>query len=272
MAFGNGVLMRSKNHWAWARSDGSLVEGRVSSLSERSRLLRLPLARSLVALVETLVFAARLQVRNGLPANLQLAACLALWAGFSSRLAGYAYMALAAGWLGDVIAQLVVLLLGLLALQCGMGLRLWRYHGAEHKAVNAYEAGVDLDYLEAVARHSRIHDRCGTNLVAIIVTLSLAYLPLARLLPGTAFSLSYSLFSIAVAFELFRVVTRRPHHTASRVVLSVGRTLQRVLTTREPGAQQLGVACQALRRVAALEAVNEEDVLPTVWRASGDSM
>jgi uncharacterized protein YqhQ len=269
MAFGNGVLMRSKGYWAWARADGTVVEGRVNSLLERSRLLRLPLLRSLVALVEMLAFAVRLQLRNGLRANLQLVTCLALWAVFAPRLGSLAYTALGGGWISDLIAKLVVFLLGLVALQGGMGVRLWRYHGAEHKAVNAHEAGCELDDLALVAQYSRIHNRCGTNLVAIIVAFSLAYLPLAQLLPGSAFSFAYSLLTVTLAFELFRMVTRCPERTVSRAVLCAGRTLQSLLTTREPKAEQLQVACRALRRVAALEAEAECDGLPAAWLGAG---
>ena len=175
------------------------------------------------------------------------------------------YGALGGGWLGELVAQLVMFVFGLVALQCGMGVRLWRYHGAEHKAVNAYEAGADLGDVALVSRYSRIHDRCGTNLVAIMVVLSLAYLPLAQLLPGSTFSFAYSLLAVTLAFELFRLVTGRPQAGACRAVLFVGRTLQRVLTTREPEARQLEVACRALRRVAALDAVHEAEALPTAW-------
>ena len=265
MAFGNGVLMRSKGCWAWARSDGTVVGGRVTSLLDRSRLLRLPLLRSLVALAEMLVFAVRLQYRNGFRANLRLLACLSLWVVVSEWLGSLSYGALGGGWLGELVAQLVMFVFGLVALQCGMGVRLWRYHGAEHKAVNAYEAGADLGDVALVSRYSRIHDRCGTNLVAIMVVLSLAYLPLAQLLPGSTFSFAYSLLAVTLAFELFRLVTGRPQAGACRAVLFVGRTLQRVLTTREPEARQLEVACRALRRVAALDAVHEAEVLPTAW-------
>jgi len=265
MAFGNGVLMRSKSFWAWARSDGTVLDGRVGSLTDYSRLLRLPLLRSLVTLVELLVFAVRLQFKNGLRANLRLLACLALWILISQWLGSLSNGVLGGGWLGELVAQLVILLLGLAALQCGMGAQLWRFHGAEHKAVNAYEAGADLGDAVQVSRYSRIHDRCGTNLVAILVALSLAYLPLAQLLPGSAFSFGYSLIAVTVAFELFRLVTRRPQAAACRAVLFVGRTVQRLLTTREPQAQQLEVACRALSRVAAQEAVHEADALPTAW-------
>jgi uncharacterized protein YqhQ len=253
IAFGNGVLMRSKHAWAWARSDGTVLHGPVFSLLERSRWLRLPLVRSLVALVEMLAFAIRLQRRNGVGPNLRLLGWLALWVFASSWLSSLASAFIANTLLADVVSQVMSIVLGLLALQPGMGAEIWRYHGAEHKAVNAYEAGADLADLKTVATYSRIHNRCGSNLVAILLVLSLAYLPLSQRLPGGAFSALYSLCAIALAFELFRLVTRRPQLPICRIVLCPGKALQRCLTTREPQREQLKVACRALRRAVALE-------------------
>jgi uncharacterized protein YqhQ len=253
MAFGNGVLMRSKHAWAWARSDGTVLHGPVLSLLDRSRWLRLPLVRSLVALAEMLAFAIRLQRRNGIAPNLRLLGWLALWVCVSSWLSSLASGFITNTLLADFVSQVASILLGLLALQRGMGAEIWRYHGAEHKAVNAYEAGADLADLKAVATFSCIHDRCGSNLVAILLMLSLVYLPQSQRLTGGAFSALYSLCAIALAFELFRLVTQRPQLPICRVVLCPGKTLQRCLTTREPQREQLKVACRALRRVVALE-------------------
>ena len=261
MAFGNGVLMRSKHAWTWARSDGTMLDGPVFSLLDRSRWLRLPLVRSLVALAEMLAFAIRLQRRNGIARNLRLLGWLALWVFASSWLSSLVSALITNTLLAGFVSQVVSILLGLLALQRGMGAEIWRYHGAEHKAVNAYEARADLGDLKAVAAYSRIHDRCGSNLVAILLVLSLVYLPLSQRLPGGAFSALYSLGAIALAFELFRLVTRRPQLAGCRVVLCPGKTLQRCLTTREPQGEQLKVACRALRRVVALESQGQAAAL-----------
>jgi uncharacterized protein YqhQ len=254
MAFGNGVLMRSKGFWALARSDGSVLDGRVFSLLYRSRLARLPLVRSLVALVEMIVFAVRLQRRNGLRLNLRLLGWLALWLVVSSWLGSLAYRLLGGGLGGDLVAQLASLLLGLVCLQRGMGTELWRYHGAEHKVVNAYEAGADLGDPEAVMAYSRIHDRCGTNLVVIIVfLLMVGYLPLGGRPLADVLGGFYSVGVVVVSLELFRLVGRWPRSLAGRVVLSGGKALQRCLTTREPAREHLEPACVALRRVVELD-------------------
>ena len=118
---------------------------------------------------------------------------------------------------------------------------LWRYHGAEHKAVAAFEAEVDLDDLDAVARVSRIHDRCGTNLVALmmVVTIPLATLPAVAQIPAF-------LLAMAAMAELLGVAARRPRSIVSRAMLVVGRALQRWVTTAEPSRDELAVGCRAL--------------------------
>ena len=253
MALGNGVLMRSKRYWALARDDGTVLDGPVRSLLGRHWALRLPILRGVVALCEMIVFALRLHGRNGSRPNGRLLVALALCA-VAAALLGAAFPGLDTGSLAAGVAlELVTVLLGLLALRWGMGAEVWRYHGAEHKAVNAYEAGADLSDATTVLGFSRIHDRCGTNLVVIVVVLSLACLPLSSGPLGTALSPLYALAALAVAFELFRLVTRRPHLPACRAVLAGGKTLQRCLTTRDPRPEQQQIACRALRRVVELE-------------------
>ncbi len=253
MAFGNGVLMRSVRFWAWARDDGSVLDGPVLSLLDRYPLLRWPLVRSLVAFAEMVVFAVRLHRRNGRRPNGRLLAWLGLCLVAGACLDEAAGGLGAAGLPGELAVDIASVALALAALRLGMGRDVWRYHGAEHKAVNAYEAGADLSDLDAVGRFSRVHDRCGTNLTVIIVALSLAYLPFGAGSVGEALGIAYGLLAVAVSLELFRLVTRRPQLLACRAVLLPGRALQRCCTTRDPRRDQLALACLALGRVVALE-------------------
>ena len=129
---------------------------------------------------------------------------------------------------------------------------MWRYHGAEQKAVNAYEARADLRDGAAVNGFSRIHDRCGTNLVPIVFALALLCLPLSTGALGQVLSLAAAVLVIAAALELFRLVERAPRSPVSRAVL-LGRALQRVLTTREPRSEHLDLARRALLQVLEAE-------------------
>ncbi len=252
MAFGNGVLMRSEHFWAWARDDGSLLAGPVRTHGERHRLLRLPLVRSALALVEMAAFAVARHRQNDRRLNLRLL----LWIGVYAA-AGFAASrllpAFGGRWFGDLLFQVVGVFLGLLVLWQAMGGAVWRYHGAEHKAVNAYEGGADLNDLREVMLFSRIHSRCGTNLVVIVLVFMLAYLPLQNLAMAGLVAALYAIAAIAVSLELFRALTRRPDRPVARAVLFGGRVMQRALTTREPSYGQLALACRALREVVGLE-------------------
>ena len=135
-----------------------------------------------------------------------------------------------------------------------MGKDVWRYHGAEHKAVNAYEGGADLGDVQSVARFSRVHDRCGTNLVIIAgVLMAIGYFAIVSLPMAGMLSTIFAVAAMIVALELFRLVVRRPKSAVSRVVLAGGKALQRCVTTREPGPEHLKLACAALARVVELE-------------------
>jgi uncharacterized protein YqhQ len=195
----------------------------------------------------------RLHRKNGLRLNarllLWLALCLLAGQWLSQVLPQLIHSELLAG----ALFQLVGITLGLLALRQGMGEAVWRYHGAEHKAVNAYEAGDDLQDSETVMSYSRVHDRCGTNLVVIVFVFMLAYLPLGDHAFAGIFSVFYAVIAIAVSFELFRLISRRPRSLPGRIVLFAGKAMQRCLTTREPQREQLVLACAALRRVVDLD-------------------
>jgi uncharacterized protein YqhQ len=254
MAMGNGVVMRSRHFWAMATSDGALDHGAVSSLLERDRRLRLPLVRSLVALVEMTGFAIARHRSNSRRRNYRLLAWLGVYVLLATALQYVLPAAHQSAVLDNFVLQVAGIALGLLVIWVGMGPDVWRFHGAEHTAVNAYEHGADLDDLDEVATFSRIHDRCGTNLVVLIIVLMLAYTPFyGDGLIAEVAALVWSVVAIAIAFELFKLVGRRPGSPLSRAVLFGGRLMQRTMTTRPPTPEQLRVACEALKVVVVLE-------------------
>jgi len=129
--------------------------------------------------------------------------------------------------------------------------RVFEYHGAEHKAIRAYEAGLPLD-VESAGRTSRFHPRCGTTfllmvlLVAVVVFAALGH-------PSLGVRLTERVVLVpvvaAVSYELMRLANRwRPFE-----IFSIpGLWLQR-LTTREPNGAQVDVALAALLAVLAKE-------------------
>jgi uncharacterized protein YqhQ len=253
MAFANGVVMRSGSSWAWARDDGTVLQGTSWSLLEDRRWLRLPVLRSAVSFFEMTAFSLRLHRLNGGRRSARLLVFLVMCVLASVALSSAVHALIQSQTLGGVVLQVSGMLLALAVLQLGMGTQVWRYHGAEHKVVNAYEARADLRDVVAVNGFSRVHDRCGTNLVPIVFALALLCLPLSTGVLGQAISLAAAVLVIALALELFRLVERAPQSPFSRAVLFGGRTLQRVMTTREPRADHLDVASRALREVLEAE-------------------
>jgi uncharacterized protein YqhQ len=262
MAMGDGVVMRSEHYWALARADGSLDSGPVGSVLERHARLRLPFLRSVVSFFEMMGFAVERHKTSSRRRNVRLLCWIAAYAAVGFALNLILPAVHEGALLDNALLQVLGVALSLLVLWLGMGRELWRFHGAEHMAVNAHEAGADMDDLAAVARHSRIHDRCGTNLVVIVLVLMAAYVPMRNVALSEVVGALWALAAIAISFELFKLLVKWPKSPFTRVVLFGGRLMQRWLTTRDPEPEQLRVACAALKTVAGLEAARELGVVP----------
>jgi uncharacterized protein YqhQ len=128
--------------------------------------------------------------------------------------------------------------------------RVFQYHAAEHKAINAYEAGAELEP-EIVQRHSLIHPRCGTAFllwVMVIAIFVFAFFgrPVWYWLIATRILLLPLIAGIA--YELIRFAGKHTDNRILMTLLAPGLWLQR-LTTREPTLDQLEVSIRALREV-----------------------
>lgn len=128
--------------------------------------------------------------------------------------------------------------------------RVFAYHGAEHKTVNAYEAGARLEPDEVEA-YSTAHARCGTGLMLLVLVIFIA---LASLLGRPALwvrvlsRLALIPIVAGVAYEVMRFGARHRQHPLVAALLAPGMWLQR-LTTREPDRSMLEVAIAAMRSV-----------------------
>jgi uncharacterized protein YqhQ len=132
--------------------------------------------------------------------------------------------------------------------------RVFQYHGAEHKAINAYEAGEDLEP-QRVQSFSLIHPRCGTAFllwVMVIAIFVFAFLgqPVWYWLIASRILLLPVIAGIA--YELIRFAGRHSGNRILMTLLAPGLWLQR-LTTREPTLDQIEVSIRALRQVLQLE-------------------
>ena len=133
--------------------------------------------------------------------------------------------------------------------------RVFEYHGAEHKAIAAYEAGIDLT-VENAKRYSCIHPRCGTSFLLAVVVLSIivfSLIPGAWPLWAKAASRVVLLPVIAgLSYEFIKYTAKRRGHPLIELVIQPGLWLQR-LTAREPSGDQIEVAIRALNEALALE-------------------
>jgi uncharacterized protein YqhQ len=141
--------------------------------------------------------------------------------------------------------------------------RVFQYHAAEHKAINAYEAGEPLEP-EVVQRFSLIHPRCGTAFmlwVMVIAVFVFAFFGRPHWYWLIAERILLLPLIAGLAYELIRFAGRHQRNRALMALLAPGMWLQR-LTTRQPTLDQLEVSIRALREVLQLEAkhVSEDRV------------
>ena len=136
--------------------------------------------------------------------------------------------------------------------------RVFAYHGAEHKAVNAYEDGVPLE-IEAVRAHSTAHPRCGTSFLFVVLIIAIVVFTLVGLHSIWLLVLSRIVLIPVIAALAYEVIHFGGRHRESglvRAILAPGLWLQ-ALTTREPDDSQLEVAIAALEKVTEIDQPEE---------------
>ena len=128
--------------------------------------------------------------------------------------------------------------------------RVFAYHGAEHKTVNAYEANVPLE-LETVKEYDTAHARCGTSFLFVVLVISIIVFGLVGLHTLWLMVLSRIVLIPLIAslsYEFIYFSARHISNAFIRLIVAPGLWLQ-ALTTREPNDGQLEVAVAALSRV-----------------------
>jgi len=280
-----GVMMRGEHDWAVAVRDpeGKIVVRRepLTAAVYRSRALKLPFVRGLTSLwdslglgLNALLWSADVSLEeegeslSGPMAWGTMAVSLALGLGLfmllPAFLSGLADKHITSNLASNLLegAIRLALLVGYMAVIGRMPeiRRVFAYHGAEHKTINAYEAGAELTP-EAVSAHSRAHTRCGTGfLLGVVVIMVLLTTLLGR--PPLLTRLATRLLLIPVvagsAYEMLKLGARFYDQSALvRVLAAPGLALQR-LTTREPDDEMLEVAIVALETVLASEGLGPE--------------
>jgi uncharacterized protein YqhQ len=128
--------------------------------------------------------------------------------------------------------------------------RVFGYHGAEHKTINAYEADEALT-VEAVGRHTVVHPRCGTAFLLVVMVISILVFALLGRPPLLLRILSRIVLIpviAGIAYEFVKFSARHQDKWLMRVLIAPGLWLQG-FTTREPDASMLEVSIAALRRL-----------------------
>lgn len=133
--------------------------------------------------------------------------------------------------------------------------RVFGYHGAEHKTINAWEAGLPVT-VDSVRRQGISHVRCGTGFLLLVVVISVfVFALLGR--PPIEWRIASRIFLVpviaAIGYEVIRFGAAHADHIIMKVILWPGLILQRV-TTREPDDGMLEVAIAAFKRVAVRDA------------------
>jgi len=132
--------------------------------------------------------------------------------------------------------------------------RVFAYHGAEHKTVNAYEAGLELTP-ENAARCSTAHYRCGTAFLLSVMVISILIFALFGRPPMVLRILSRIVlipFVAGIAYEYIKLTNRFRHKRIVQIMAAPNLALQR-LTTRQPDESMLEVSIAALKRVLEVE-------------------
>ena len=259
-SFVNGVLIRSKRNWALATDDGNIRFGSSSSWLDRRPILNVVFVRAIIVFFESVVFSFRIQRDVSRDRGRMFLRPLILYLAITIILTLLIIdPGLPTSWRVHVLLQITSFSTAFFLFSRALPKNIWSYHGAEHKTIHAYEQGVDLDNLGAIASCSRVHNRCGTNLVTFFAAASLIRVPSGAQLISMAGTIGYTLLYIGVSIELFRLVLKAPEFAFSRLLLAPGRLLQKLLTTREPSRDQLAIAAKAAKTVLALDAMRVED-------------
>jgi len=284
LAFGGqavieGVMIRSRKHMVICvrRPNGEILTKteEIKSLSERYRILKIPFLRGILALFETLYlgvkglyFSANVSLEEEdekiepkeMAITFVIAIALAILL-FSIAPFFLTTLFSLEGLIFNVVEGVIRIAIFLLYLGAvslvGEFKRVFQYHGAEHTAINAHEAGVELNATNA-KKYSRLHPRCGTSFLFIVFLISIL---LFSLMPSQDLvtRLSYRIILIpviaSISYEILKISDRYKESTIMKILTIPGLGIQ-CLTTRKPDEDMIEVALKAVQEVNRLSEKN----------------
>ncbi len=286
LAFGGqalieGVMIRSRKHMVSCvrnpRKEIVVDVKQINPYSDRHKILGLPFFRGMVSMVENLYLGMKgimdsATIAYELPSEdgkepekiefgwAEIAFLVAAVVGVTAVFFLVPY--LLSAWLGlkpstlpfnlvEAAIRLTMFVGYLSAVSLwSMYRRVLMYHGAEHKAINAHEAGAPMD-VEHVRQYSRLHPRCGTSFLFIVLIISIIIFTLMPNL-GFAINLAYRVALIPViagiSYELLRLSGKYKDSPITKALISPGLAFQH-LTTKEPTDDMLEVSIKAVTEV-----------------------
>ncbi|MBI2860460.1 MAG: DUF1385 domain-containing protein [Chloroflexi bacterium] len=277
-----GVMIRGQKAAVTAvRRPGGGLAMKVQPLSRlyTGRLRKLPFIRGVIVLIEAMVLGIRSLLYS---ANVSLEEEEVELSGKSVWLMLFASLTLAvalffvaplflASLIGPYIASTIVfnLVEGVIRIAIFIAYlrivalmpdirRVFAYHGAEHKAVNAFEAGVPMEVAE-VRRHDKAHVRCGTSFLFVVLIIAILVFALVGRPSLWLMVLSRIVLVPVIAalgYEVIYFGARHARNVLVRMIMSPGLFLQ-ALTTREPDDDQLEVSVAAMNKALETDRVEE---------------
>jgi len=273
-----GVLMRGKKALAMANRtpEGNIVVHREVLTGKNIKdIYKIPFLRGLITLWDAMVLGMKFltisaNIQTGEDEKLE-GLSLYLTIGFSLLIGvGLFFLAPAAlasalenwtgisSWLSNLfegLLRLVILIVYLILVGKIPDIkRTFSYHGAEHKTINTFEAGLELTP-ENVMKQSTIHPRCGTSFILSLVLISILLFSIIGPLPFISRMISRLLmipFVAGIAYEYIRWTALHLNKPLVRFIIQPNLALQK-LTTREPDREMLEVSIKAFETMYELE-------------------
>ena len=269
-----GVMMRGYDKIAVAvrQPDGKIVVdvNPVSSVSDRYPILKKPLLRGVVALIESLVMGMKalaysaqisgdedeqmdskemaLTIAVSVAVAVILFIVLPTWSMRFLKSVTENHVALN---LAEGVLRMAIFLIYISAISSMKDIkRVFQYHGAEHKTIYTYEAGLPLE-VENVRPFTTLHPRCGTNFLMIVMLISIfifAFLGWPDLVTRILSRVLLMPVIAGVSYEIIRFAGKNIDKPWVKAAIFPGLCLQK-LTTREPDDEQIEVAIASLKAV-----------------------
>ncbi len=275
----------------------SVEKNKFKSLSNRSKFLKLPFIRGIVSFLDSLVLGMKIIMRSATLAGLdegeqEEKSKLDIWLEnkFGEKLTDYIiyfsvfvsiilsigiFMVLPV-WISSFFTKIfnvslwgigviegivrILIFLGYILLISKMKdvQRLFKYHGAEHKTINCFESGDELT-LENVRKHTRLHKRCGTSFLIIVMIVSMIVFMFLRTDNVTLRVLSRIILVPLIAGISYEIIklAGKCDNIFVKIISAPGMALQKV-TTKEPEDEMIETAILSLKGVLEEEGNNNE--------------